>query len=123
MEVPVTARAALLQVLLEGPGYGMDLIERVEARTKGALELSHGSVYPALAVLIQKGLVQKAVGDRKEPSRTYYKLTTEGRQLARGHRDLLCGLFGLRHGTLAPQREPIQNQKQSPEEAPQAEPI
>ena len=48
MEVPVTAKAALLQVLLEGPGYGTELAERVQARTGGKVILLQGSIYPAL---------------------------------------------------------------------------
>jgi PadR family transcriptional regulator PadR len=48
MDIPVTARAALLQVLIRGPGYGLSLIDRVKEHTNGKIALNQGSVYPAL---------------------------------------------------------------------------
>ena len=48
MDTPITAKAALLQALIEGEGYGLELIERVRTRTHGRVKLHQGSIYPAL---------------------------------------------------------------------------
>ena len=48
MEPPVSTKAALLQALIRGEGYGLDLIDRVKERTKGKVKIHQGNVYPAL---------------------------------------------------------------------------
>ena len=47
MDAPVSAKAALLQALISGPGYGLDLIERVKKQTRGKLVLGQGERIPA----------------------------------------------------------------------------
>jgi PadR family transcriptional regulator PadR len=108
VEVPVTAKAALLQVLLEGPGYGTQLAERIQARTKGRMNFGQGSIYPALEKFETEGLIKnygevptrgkrgaaesddiKRVGGRP---RKYYGLTAKGKKLAEEQRESLLGL-------------------------------
>ncbi|HET6344931.1 MAG TPA: PadR family transcriptional regulator [Myxococcota bacterium] len=99
MEPPVTAKAALLQVLTAGPGFGMDLIARVRERTQGRVELGQGSVYPALRDLEREGLVEACKGEQRDVGaggrpRRHYRITTAGRRVARGHQEIVAGLFG-----------------------------
>lgn len=86
MEPPISSRAALLQALLSGPGFGLDLLERVKRRTNGAVVLHQGSLYPALRGLERDGLLRSWDGDsppeRGGRPRRYYELTAEGRQAA-----------------------------------------
>lgn len=86
MESPVSAKAALLQALITGPGFGLDLIERVKERTKGAVSLHQGSIYPALRALEREGLLRSWDGEttpeRGGRPRRYYELTAEGRRAA-----------------------------------------
>lgn len=86
MEPPIGAKAALLQTLISKPGYGLELIERVKERTKGVVELSQGSVYPALRALEREGLLRSWDGEttpeRGGRPRRYYELTAEGRRAA-----------------------------------------
>lgn len=86
MEPPISAKAALLQALISKPGYGLDLIERVKNRTKGAVVLHQGSIYPALRDLERQGLLRSWDGettpDRGGRPRRYYELTAEGRRAA-----------------------------------------
>lgn len=86
MEPPISAKAALLQALISKPGYGLDLIERVKDRTKGAVVLHQGSIYPALRDLERQGLLRSWDGettpDRGGRPRRYYELTAEGRRAA-----------------------------------------
>ena len=58
MDVPVTARAALLQALLDGKGYGLELVERVKEKTKGKINLGDGSVYPTLRGMERERLLK-----------------------------------------------------------------
>jgi PadR family transcriptional regulator, regulatory protein PadR len=104
MDAPVTAKAALLQALISGPGFGLDLIDRVKKKTNGQLELGQGSVYPALRDLEREGLARSWDGDplpeRGGRPRRYYELTAEGRRVALGQGEVVMGLFGqLLEGT------------------------
>ncbi len=99
MDIPVSAKAALLQVLLEAPGHGFALIERVRERTQHRLSLSEGSAYPALVALERDGFVrghdEPAPGDRGGRPRRVYTITALGRRFAEDHREQVAGLFGL----------------------------
>lgn len=104
MEPPVNAKAALLQALISGPGYGLELIERVAKRTEGKIALHEGSVYPALRSLEREGLVRSYGGDplpeRGGRPRRYYELTAEGCRLAVQQQATALLLFDVRLRTL-----------------------
>ncbi len=93
---PVTARAALLQVLAidrEGHGYGLKL--RVLGLTRGELELGDGSIYRALDGLVEEGLARSLdPTGGGTPSRRRYRITKQGRGAAARHRTAVLGLFG-----------------------------
>lgn len=85
MEPPISAKAALLQALVSGPGFGLELIARVKERTKGAIALHQGSVYPALRALEREGLLrswEEPPPPQGGPPRRFYELTAEGRKAA-----------------------------------------
>jgi DNA-binding PadR family transcriptional regulator len=68
-------RAALLVLLAEEPRNGYGLIQEIERRSGGAWRPSPGSVYPALQLLEDEGLVRaEASGGRR-----LFALTDEGR--------------------------------------------
>jgi PadR family transcriptional regulator PadR len=95
----IDPQTALLQALISGDGYGLELIERVDERTQGKLRLAHGQVYPALRQLERDGLVEsyrgETVPDRAGRPRIYYRLTGEGRRAAFEDREAGQLLFGL----------------------------
>jgi PadR family transcriptional regulator PadR len=97
MDTPVTARAALLQALIQGKGFGLELIDRVKERTKGAIKLGQGSVYPALRDLEDEGMVTSWDGEplpeRGGRPRRYYELTAKGRRAAVEQHEAVAGLF------------------------------
>jgi PadR family transcriptional regulator PadR len=99
MDAPTTAKAALLQVLISGEGYGLDLIDRVRERTDGRLSLGQGSAYPALRELEKDGLVTSYEGpplpERGGRPRRYYRITAKGRRIAYEHRSIAQGVFTL----------------------------
>lgn len=76
-------RAAILALLDEEPRNGYQVIQEIEERTQGVWKPSPGSVYPALQVLVDEGLVREADADGKRT----FALTDEGRAHVAEHRD------------------------------------
>ena len=76
----------LLGVLSEAPGHGYAVITMLRERTDGLLDLTEGSVYPALHRLEDQGLLtsewQPAGGRR----RRLYRVTTSGAEALREER-------------------------------------
>src|SRR5690349_3452321 len=94
-----SSKTFLLQALMSGPGYGLELIERVRERSGGRVGLNQGAVYPALRALEREGLVTsydgETVPERAGRPRRYYKITAEGLRTAREDKRAAAGLFGL----------------------------
>jgi DNA-binding PadR family transcriptional regulator len=74
-------RFALLIALLDGPSHGYDLIQRLEEKAGGRWRPSPGSVYPALQLLDDEGLVTS----RREDDKQIFELTDAGRAQATEH--------------------------------------
>ena len=78
----------LLSVLSEGPAHGYAVITALRDRSDGLLELTEGSVYPALHRLEDAGLLAsrwEAVAGRR---RRMYEITPEGLEaLSSQHRE------------------------------------
>jgi PadR family transcriptional regulator, regulatory protein PadR len=96
----LNARTALLQALIQGPGYGLQLADRVRERTFGKLELHQGTLYPGLRSLEKEGLLQvfevpDPTPERGGRPRVYYKLTANGLKAAQDERRAIGSLFGL----------------------------
>jgi len=68
-------RTALLGELVEGPGHGYELMQRLEDKSGGAWRPSPGSVYPTLQMLEDEGLVRSVERDDKK----VYEITDAGR--------------------------------------------
>lgn len=68
-------RFALLIALLDGPGHGYELIQNLEEKTGGRWRPSPGSVYPALSLLNDEGLVTSTERDGKR----IFEITDAGR--------------------------------------------
>jgi len=92
----VTARTALLQVLREGPGYGRELVLRINRTSSGRLRFAEGSIYPALRHLEAARLVRSwgVVPGRRRGgrARTYYELTERGARASEADRVALLRL-------------------------------
>jgi DNA-binding PadR family transcriptional regulator len=92
----VTARTALLQVLREGPGYGRELVLRINRTSAGRLRFAEGSIYPALRHLEAARLVRSwgVVPGRRRGgrARTYYELTERGARASEADRVALLRL-------------------------------
>lgn len=48
----------ILLLLAEDPTYGVELMDRLEARSQGAIRLNPGSLYRTIAKLVEDGLAE-----------------------------------------------------------------
>jgi DNA-binding PadR family transcriptional regulator len=78
-------RAAALLLLEEQPRNGYQLMQEIEDRSGGMWRPSPGSVYPALALLEDEGLVRSDEG----AGRRAFELTDDGRKYVEEHREAL----------------------------------
>jgi DNA-binding PadR family transcriptional regulator len=69
-------RAGILLLLEEEPRNGYQLIQELEERSDSAWRPSPGSIYPALQLLADEGLIR----GRSEDGSTVYELTDAGRK-------------------------------------------
>ncbi|MBG6056404.1 DNA-binding PadR family transcriptional regulator [Salinibacterium sp. CAN_S4] len=71
-------RAAVLSLLAEKPMHGYQIIQEISERSGGAWKPSPGSVYPALQLLADEGLILA----EESNGRKTYSLTPEGKAVA-----------------------------------------
>jgi PadR family transcriptional regulator, regulatory protein PadR len=71
----------ILRTLILGPAHGHTIAHSIESTSENALEVEHGSLYPALHRLEDRGLVASewGVSDNNRRAR-FYKLTAKGRK-------------------------------------------
>lgn len=97
MESPLLAKSALRLALLEGSGYGSELVARLARKTSSRLRLHAGNVYAALRTLEDSGQARSwqtdPLPERGGRKRRVYDLTPDGLALARQEEDLLRQLL------------------------------
>lgn len=80
-------RREILAALIQGPGFGLEIYERLGER-QAKVPPSVGALYPALRALEKDGLLTSFAGEttpaRGGRPRIYYELTGEGRRVALG---------------------------------------
>jgi DNA-binding PadR family transcriptional regulator len=81
----------------EQHGYG--IMRTLEERTEGRERILPGTLYAALARMVEEGLVEERDGPADDqsggPPRRYYKRTARGREMARAESERLRVLLGL----------------------------
>ncbi len=82
-------RAAILTLLAEQPLHGYEIIQQVIARSGGVWRPSPGSVYPALQLLEDQGLI---LSEQAEGRRVFH-LTDEGRAHVEQHKAELAAAW------------------------------
>lgn len=89
-------RAAILSLLTEQPLHGYELIQQIAARSGNVWRPSPGSVYPALQLLEDQGLIQ---GEETEGRRVYH-LTDAGRTYVERQHDEIAAAWAGVTGTV-----------------------
>ena len=70
----------ILRTLLFGPAHGHTIAHGIEHSSNDVLQVEHGSLYPALYRLVDKGLIAAFWGTSESNRRAkYYRLTPAGR--------------------------------------------
>ena len=86
--LPLTPVAfEILIALADGEQHGYSIMREVERRSAGAVTLHPGTLYRALARLLESGLIEE-LAERPDPEydderRRYYQLTARGIAVAR----------------------------------------
>lgn len=77
--LPGTLDMLILKAVSLGPTHGYGVLLRIEATSKGLLDLEQGSLYPALNRLEDRGLVASEFGTSENNRRArFYRLTKAG---------------------------------------------
>ena len=78
-----STRLAILQLVGERDRYGYEIVADIKERTKGALALAEGNIYPALHQLEGEGYITSYWREVEPgvPPRKYYRLTPRGKDL------------------------------------------
>src|SRR6059036_4138864 len=71
----------ILQTLVRGPAHGHTIAYAIERRSRDVLAVEHGSLYPALHRLENRGWISSFWGTSENNRRArYYRLTHAGRK-------------------------------------------
>jgi DNA-binding PadR family transcriptional regulator len=85
----------ILLALIDGERHGYALIQDIDRRTGGDLRLGTGTLYTAIARLVELGLLADA--GRNDDRRRYYRLTTMGRAVLKAETARLESLVRHAH--------------------------
>jgi PadR family transcriptional regulator, regulatory protein PadR len=71
----------ILKTLAAGPAHGHAIACSIEFRSDEALQVGHGSLYPALQRLLKSNLIvaEDGISENNRKAR-YYRLTSKGRR-------------------------------------------
>lgn len=79
--VPGTLDLLVLKTLVIGPAHGHTIAHAIERGSEDVLQVEHGSLYPALHRLEDRGWIASFWGTSENNRRArYYRLTPKGRQ-------------------------------------------
>jgi PadR family transcriptional regulator len=75
-----TVDTLLLEVISAGPTYGYEIAQSLLARSRGYVDITEGSLYPALHRLERQKYLEAFWQEADGRERKYYKLTPAGRK-------------------------------------------
>jgi transcriptional regulator len=76
----------ILQTLVSGPAHGQTIAHIIERGSEEVLQVEHGSLYPALHRLQNRGWIAAFWGTSDNNRRAkYYRLTPEGKKQLAAH--------------------------------------
>jgi len=77
----------ILAVVEQEPLHGYGIIEALQVRSGGELDLPTGTVYPALRRLERSGYLDSSWSDESGRKRRTYRLSRSGRKALARHRE------------------------------------
>jgi DNA-binding PadR family transcriptional regulator len=89
----------ILLALADEDRHGYAIMLEVEARTRGELTLSAGTLYRSIQRMLERGLIvetrERPAPERDDERRRYYRITTFGRDVASAEARRLTGLVRM----------------------------
>ena len=96
----------ILKTLAVGPAHGHTIAHVIERRSDDVLQVEHGSLYPALHRLEDRGWIASFWGTSESNRRArYYRLTTVGRKQLAEQTSRWDDLVRAINGVLRPAEE------------------
>ena len=96
----------ILQILLPGPAHGHTIAHIIEHRSDEVLQVEHGSLYPALHRLQNRGWINSEWGPSENNRKArFYRLTAAGRKQLLRQTSRWEQLVGAVNRVLKPVRE------------------
>jgi PadR family transcriptional regulator PadR len=91
----------LLATLCDGPSYGYQLVQDLNAKAPGILQTGEGTIYPVLHRLEERDLIQSAwrTGETGR-QRRYYRITPKGKKALSANRLQWAALARVMHVVL-----------------------
>lgn len=84
--LPGTLDMLILQTLIPGAAHGHTIAHVIERRSDDVLQIEHGSLYPALHRLEDRGWIASFWGTSENNRKArYYRLTPKGRKQLTQH--------------------------------------
>lgn len=80
-----STKTLILSVLSDGELYGYQIVKAIRERSKDALEIGEGSMYPALHALEKDKYVVSVWKEVNGRDRKYYTLTRKGQRSLKEH--------------------------------------
>lgn len=92
--------AAAFQILLalaDGDLHGYAIMRLVEEQTEGRVRLGPGTLYSSIQALLEEGLIEEieSASDAANDRRRLYRLTSNGRKMARNEAERLAGILRI----------------------------
>ncbi len=73
----------VLLALADGERYGLGIVQEIERRTGGDVQLGPGTLYNTIKKMLEAGLIAESAGSKRpaddDPRRRYYRITAAGR--------------------------------------------
>jgi transcriptional regulator len=96
----------VLQTLVLGPAHGHSIAHAIEFNSDAVLQIEHGSLYPALHRLEDRGWIASFWGTSENNRKArYYRLTTTGRRQLAQQTSRWEQLVGAINRVLRPAKE------------------
>ena len=96
----------ILQTIAVGPAHGHTIAHVIERRSEDVLQVEHGSLYPALHRLEDRGWIASFWGTSENNRKArYYRLTSSGRKQLNAETSRWNRIVRAVNGVLRPAEE------------------
>jgi DNA-binding PadR family transcriptional regulator len=99
--LPLTEANFHILIALASPNHGYGIMKGSEELSGGQVRIGPGTLYAALASLLQEGLIERVGTDDGEERRKTYALTAQGREVVAAEIERMESLAAIGKAALA----------------------